>query len=230
METKTLATTYMTTIPTWQPYLHDSHTYMTAKPTWQPYLHDSHTYMTAMPTCQPYLGWEVWSSATGRKLMLKWSWVRIPAPDTRWTFFTPLCCRNCNVCLKRPKIKEKEAKDGPFLKTARPPFRMVEKKRSRVRFFKPDKRKTDIFPNWISVKWRSFQLLDNQKQNHEWKRKRNHSKRNKIFHTKFLQASVLRGFLCSGFSSGYSSFCHCCMAGLDAASYGRPLYCSDWRW
>ena len=30
-------------------------------------------------------------------------------------FFTYLCCNNCNdVCLKRPKINEKEARVGPF--------------------------------------------------------------------------------------------------------------------
>ena len=32
-------------------------------------------------------------------------------------FFTYICCKNCNVCLKRPKIREKEAGFGPFLST-----------------------------------------------------------------------------------------------------------------
>ena len=31
-------------------------------------------------------------------------------------YFTYICCKNCNVCLKRPKINEKEAGIGPFLK------------------------------------------------------------------------------------------------------------------
>ena len=31
-------------------------------------------------------------------------------------FFTYNCCKNCNVRLKRPKINEKEAEVGPFLK------------------------------------------------------------------------------------------------------------------
>ena len=31
-------------------------------------------------------------------------------------FFTFICCKNCNVCLKRPKINEKEAGDGPLKK------------------------------------------------------------------------------------------------------------------
>ena len=31
-------------------------------------------------------------------------------------FFTYNCCKNCNVCLKIPKINEKEAGVGPFLK------------------------------------------------------------------------------------------------------------------
>ena len=30
-------------------------------------------------------------------------------------FFTFICCKNCNVCLKRPKINEKEAGVGPIL-------------------------------------------------------------------------------------------------------------------
>ena len=29
-------------------------------------------------------------------------------------FFTLICCKNCIVCLKRPKINEKEAGVGPF--------------------------------------------------------------------------------------------------------------------
>ena len=36
------------------------------------------------------------------------------------TFFTFTCCKNCNVCLKRPEINEKEAGVGPFKKTALP--------------------------------------------------------------------------------------------------------------
>ena len=31
-------------------------------------------------------------------------------------FFIYICCKNCNVCLKIPKINEKEAGDSPFLK------------------------------------------------------------------------------------------------------------------
>ena len=30
------------------------------------------------------------------------------------TFFTLMCCKNCTVCLKRPKINKKEARVGPF--------------------------------------------------------------------------------------------------------------------
>ena len=34
-------------------------------------------------------------------------------------FFTLICCKNCIVCLKRPKINKKEAGVGPiFKKTA----------------------------------------------------------------------------------------------------------------
>ena len=31
-------------------------------------------------------------------------------------FFALICCKNCIVCLKRPKINEKEAQVGPFFK------------------------------------------------------------------------------------------------------------------
>ena len=33
-----------------------------------------------------------------------------------WKFFTLICCKNCIVCLKRPKINYKEALVGPFKK------------------------------------------------------------------------------------------------------------------
>ena len=44
-----------------------------------------------------------WSSGYGRRLMFQRSWVRIPLPYTGWTFFTFICCKNCNLCLKRRK-------------------------------------------------------------------------------------------------------------------------------
>ena len=36
-------------------------------------------------------------------------------------YFTLICCKNCIVCLKRPKINEKEAGVGPFFKASIPP-------------------------------------------------------------------------------------------------------------
>ena len=44
------------------------------------------------------------------------SWVRIPVPYTGWTwhFSHWFVVKNCIVCLKRPKINEKEAGIGPF--------------------------------------------------------------------------------------------------------------------
>ena len=49
--------------------------------------------------------------------MFRRSWVQILAPYTRWTFFTYICCKNYNdVCLKRPKINNKEAEMAHFLK------------------------------------------------------------------------------------------------------------------
>ena len=52
----------------------------------------------------------------GRQLMIERSWVRIQAPYTGWIWhFSHLfVTNNCNVCLKRPKINEKEAGVGPF--------------------------------------------------------------------------------------------------------------------
>ena len=44
--------------------------------------------------------------------------VRIPAPDTGWTFFTLLYSfKNCTVCSKRLK-NGKEAGNGPYLKNS----------------------------------------------------------------------------------------------------------------
>ena len=57
-----------------------------------------------------------WSSGYGKRLTFQRSSVRFPAPYTGWTFFTFICYKNCKVCLKRPKINEKEAGVGPFKK------------------------------------------------------------------------------------------------------------------
>ena len=48
--------------------------------------------------------------------MFERSWVRILALYTGWTFFTLICCKNCTVCLKRPKINEKGPGLTHFLK------------------------------------------------------------------------------------------------------------------
>ena len=44
------------------------------------------------------------SSSYGRKLAFKRLRIRIPAPDTGWTFFTFYYYKNCKVYLKRLKI------------------------------------------------------------------------------------------------------------------------------
>ena len=59
-------------------------------------------------------GGEPRSSGYGKRLKFQRSWVRFSALYTGWTFFTFICCKNCKVCLKRPKINEKEAGVGPF--------------------------------------------------------------------------------------------------------------------
>ena len=48
--------------------------------------------------------------------MFKKLWVRIQAPYSGWTFSHRFVVKIV-VCLKRPKINEKEAGDGPFKKT-----------------------------------------------------------------------------------------------------------------
>ena len=62
------------------------------------------------------IGREPWYSGYGKRLTFQRSWVRFLAPYTRWTFFTFICCKNCKVCLKWPKINEKEAGVGHFFK------------------------------------------------------------------------------------------------------------------
>ena len=47
------------------------------------------------------LGGNSWSSGYSRRLILQRSWVPILAPYTGWTFFTFICCKICNLCLKR---------------------------------------------------------------------------------------------------------------------------------
>ena len=55
---------------------------------------------------------EPWSSAYGRRLVSKRLWVCIPLVGH---FYKLTCCKNCNFGLKRLKINEKEAGNGPFL-------------------------------------------------------------------------------------------------------------------
>ena len=42
-------------------------------------------------------------------------------------FFTYYCCYDCNVCLKRPKINEKEAGVGPFFLKNRKKIQIIAK-------------------------------------------------------------------------------------------------------
>ena len=49
------------------------------------------------------------------------SWVWIPAPDSGWIFFTLICCKNDNICLKINKNKRKRGRGWP-IKNVRLPF------------------------------------------------------------------------------------------------------------
>ena len=84
-------------------------------------------------------------------------------------FFTYICCKNCNICLIRPKINEKEAGVGPFKKSKGltndswlviplklklffcsllyPPFAYVKKKEKRL-FLEPSLGKFNVFFIW----------------------------------------------------------------------------------
>ena len=42
-------------------------------------------------------------------------------------FFTYICCKNCNVCLNRPKINEKEAGVGPFFKKSMKTYYVINR-------------------------------------------------------------------------------------------------------
>ena len=55
-----------------------------------------------------------WTSGYGSRLIRLW--IRILAPNTGWIVFTLICCKNCIVCLKRPKMKRKRVVVGPFNK------------------------------------------------------------------------------------------------------------------
>ena len=60
-------------------------------------------------------GREPWSSGNGRRLMYQRLWVQILSLYTGWTYFTNICCKNCNdVCLKRPKINDKRGRGWPI--------------------------------------------------------------------------------------------------------------------
>ena len=62
------------------------------------------------------LGREPWLSGYGKRLTFQRLWVQIPAPYTGWTFLHIICCKNCNVCLKRPKINKKRPWLAHFFK------------------------------------------------------------------------------------------------------------------
>ena len=66
---------------------------------------------------KPLLGREPWSSGYARRLTCQRSWVRIPALDSGWTWhFYTFVAKIVLFVWKKPKINEKEARDGPFFK------------------------------------------------------------------------------------------------------------------
>ena len=61
-------------------------------------------------------GRDPWCSGYGRILMYQRSWVQIPAQFTGRIFFTYICYKNCNVCLKVQKWTKKRPGIAHFLK------------------------------------------------------------------------------------------------------------------
>ena len=56
----------------------------------------------------------LWPSGQRRRVMIKRSRVKIPAPDTRWTFSHWIVVKNCFACLKRLKINNKRGRGCLF--------------------------------------------------------------------------------------------------------------------
>ena len=81
------------------------------------------------------------SSGYGRRLMSEGCGFESQHRRLDGHFFTYICCKNCNICLKRPKINENEAKVGPFLKTV---FHQNMKLIRRRRW-------TPVSPNWYAL-------------------------------------------------------------------------------
>ena len=73
--------------------------------------------VTNYVNCVTTINREPWSSGYERRLTFQRSWVWIPSMVycIDITFCTLICCKNCIVFLKSPKINKKEAGVGPFL-------------------------------------------------------------------------------------------------------------------
>ena len=59
-------------------------------------------------------GREPWSSGSKRRLISEGCEFESQHQILDGHFFALICCKNCIDCLKRPKMNEKEAEDGPF--------------------------------------------------------------------------------------------------------------------
>ena len=59
-----------------------------------------------------------WSRGYERRLMFErlWVWLLALCTGWAWHFFTLICCKTCNVCLKRQKMNEKRPGLAHFLK------------------------------------------------------------------------------------------------------------------
>ena len=76
---------------------------------------DSVPFITWVTFCNDWAE-ALWSSGLGRRLESEGCVFESWRPILDEHFFTFICCKNCNVCLKKTKINEKEAGVGPFLK------------------------------------------------------------------------------------------------------------------
>ena len=68
----------------------------------------------------------------GRRFVFQKSWVQIPAPDTRWIFFTLIWCKTCIVCLKKTENERKRGRNVPFCVKMSPYFSLKRRRFKRL--------------------------------------------------------------------------------------------------
>ena len=63
-----------------------------------------------------HFGWVPWSGGYGRRLIIWRSWVCIPAPYTRWTYFHSYLLQKLQYLFEKTKINKKRPRMGHLFK------------------------------------------------------------------------------------------------------------------